>query len=262
MATRNRRVPEFGRIGAVILALSLTASSALPFGNQGDGGFRDRMLRIRTMDMLVINYGSTNWYDVTSSLAAHPGDPDNTAVMSVFLSIGNVHLNRFERDGDSAHLGRALVFFEWVVANHGLWGERQGSGSVVSYLDISVRRLQKECDVGDYGIRIDALANQTPKLSRLLVPFRELVELVGAEPHAAPLEAKSHTSAALGCIDVEARAEAGELRRPSKHLRNLRCLQILHSSPAYMKSHKLASASYDEWRRMARGIYRLTPTNA
>jgi hypothetical protein len=159
MATRNRRAQGFARIGAVIVALSLAASSALPFGNQGDGGFRDRLLRIRTMDMLVINYGSTNWYDVTSSLAAHPGDAGNAAVMSIFLSIGNVHLNRFEKDGDPAHLARSLLFFEWVVANHSLWGERQGSGSVVSYLDISIRRLQKECDVGEYGLRVDALAN-------------------------------------------------------------------------------------------------------
>ena len=150
---------SIGRTWALVAIAVLAASSALALGNQGDGGLRDRLLRIRAMDMLVINYGSTNWYDVTSSLAAHPGDPDNAAVMSVFLSIGNVHLNRYEKDADPAHLARSLQFFEWVVANHSLWGERQGSGSVVSYLDISVRRLQKECDVGEYGLRIDSLAN-------------------------------------------------------------------------------------------------------
>jgi hypothetical protein len=165
MATGHRRIQGFGRIGAVVLATLLAASSALAFGNQGDGGLRDRLLRIRAMDMLVINYGSTNWYGVTSSLAANPAAPDNAPVMSVFLSIGNVHLNRFEKDGDPAHLARALLFFEWVVANHSLWGERQGSGSVVSYLDISVARLQKECDVGEYGVRIDALANMAKAIT-------------------------------------------------------------------------------------------------
>jgi hypothetical protein len=161
MTTRNQGKPNIGRIWAAILAGFLAASSLLATTvvGKGNGRERDRLIRLRIMDILVLNYGSTDWYAVTSSLAAHPEDPGNAAVMSVFLSIGNVHLNRFEKDGDLAHLDRALLFFEWVAANQSLWGDRLGSGSVVSYLDISVRRLQKECDVGDYGARIDALKN-------------------------------------------------------------------------------------------------------
>jgi hypothetical protein len=145
---------------AVTLTAFLAASSALALGRgEVDTPQRQRLLRMRVMDVLAENYDKTNWYDVTSDLSAHPLDAENPAVMSIFLSLGNVHLNRFEKDRDPSHLDRSLLFFEWVVANRNLWGEREGSGSVVSYLDISVRRLREECDVGAFGSRVDALVN-------------------------------------------------------------------------------------------------------
>jgi hypothetical protein len=111
MATRKQGTRNLGRIWAAILAGFLAASSLMAItvlGRGTDQRTRDRLVRLRIMDMLVLDYDKSNWYAVTSNLAAHPEDPGNAAVMSVFLSIGNVHLNLYEVDGDPAHLDRAL----------------------------------------------------------------------------------------------------------------------------------------------------------
>jgi hypothetical protein len=46
---------------------------------------------------------------------------------------------------------------EWVASRRGIWGGRDGSGSVVSYLDISLSRVRAECDIGGFEARIDEL---------------------------------------------------------------------------------------------------------
>jgi hypothetical protein len=77
--------------------------------------------------------------------------------MSIPLSLGNVYLNRFEVGGDPGNLEQALQMFERVTSNDYLWRGREGAGGVVSYLDISLARLDGECDVGALRPRIDAL---------------------------------------------------------------------------------------------------------
>src|SRR5262249_57004939 len=116
-----------------------------------------RLIEMRIMNIYGLNYGATNWSGVTRGLSAHPGDAGNTAVMSIPLSLGNVYLNRYETGQDPADLGRAIQMFERVTGNYGWWAAREGSGSVVSYLDLSVSRLRAECDVGLVQSQVDAL---------------------------------------------------------------------------------------------------------
>ena len=167
MTRQNRKTRSLGRVGAVALVVSLAASLLLAL-RPGDGAVspEDRMrsrrqaLRaseIRVMDIFGQNYGSTDWSLITSDLATHPEDPANPAFMSVPLSLANVYLNRYELRRDKADLERSLEMFEWVASSRGLWGGRDASGSVVSYLDISLSRLRAECDVGGFEARIEAL---------------------------------------------------------------------------------------------------------
>ena len=167
MTSENRKTRSLGRVGAVALVVSLAASFLLAL-RPGDGAVspEDRMrsrrlaLRaseIRVMDIFGQNYGSTDWSLITNDLATHPEDPANPAFMSVPLSLANVYLNRYELRRDKADLERSLEMFEWVASSRGLWGGRDASGSVVSYLVISLSRLRAECDVGGFEARIDAL---------------------------------------------------------------------------------------------------------
>jgi hypothetical protein len=116
-----------------------------------------RVSEIRVMDIFGQNYAGSDWSLVTSDLEAHPSDPANPAFMSVPLSLSNVYLNRYEVGHDKANLDRSVELLEWVAANRGLWGRREGTGSVVSYLDISVARVRAECDIGGFETRIDEL---------------------------------------------------------------------------------------------------------
>src|SRR6266571_4781311 len=159
MVKQSRTNRSVGRTCVLALLVLLAASSAFSLGNPG---FRNRQQQrlgeIRVMNIFGLNYGATNWSAVTSELAARPGDAGNPAVMSIPLSLGNVYLNRFETGKDEADLERAIQMFERVTGNYGWWGGREGSGSVVSYLDISMSRLQGECDIGAFQSRIDALS--------------------------------------------------------------------------------------------------------
>ena len=148
--------------GLVFLAAAaLIADSALGSGERGDRqGRRRQVIRenlIRSMDVFAVSYGAADWSAVVSSLEANPSDPANTAFMSVPLSLANVYLNRYEVGGGKDALERSVGLAEWVVWNRGLWAGREGSGSVVAYLDITARRLQKECDIGGFEDRIAAL---------------------------------------------------------------------------------------------------------
>ena len=164
MTKRNRKIQSLGRLGAIAFFLALAASSTVAMridGRPGDGLRRrqeaKRIREIRAMDIFAQNYGNTDWSLVTSDLVAHPDGTGNPAVMSIPLSLGNVYLNRYEIGHDKADLERAIQMFERVTTNRALWGEREGSGSVVSYLDISLSRLEGECDVGGFESRIEEL---------------------------------------------------------------------------------------------------------
>jgi hypothetical protein len=167
MTRQNRKTRSFGRAGAVALGAFLAASLlfALRPGDSG-GGPEDRIRRhrqalraseIRVMDIFGQNYGSADWSLVTSDLEAHPSDPANPAFMSVPLSLANVYLNRYEVGQDKADLERSVELVEWVASSRELWGGRDLSGSVVSYLDISLSRVRAECDIGGFEARIDEL---------------------------------------------------------------------------------------------------------
>jgi hypothetical protein len=167
MIRQNRETRSFGRVGAVALGSFFAASLLLalrPANNDGSSGDRMRnrldalrMSEIRVMDIFGQNYGGADWSLVTSDLEAHPSNPANAAFMSVPLSLANVYLNRYEIGHDKANLERSVEFLEWVAANRGVWGGRDGTGSVVSYLDISVARVRAECDIGGFEARIDEL---------------------------------------------------------------------------------------------------------
>jgi len=146
-----------GRTSVLAVIVGLAAASALALGPEGPSREELRSAEIRSMDTYGLNYGAANWSAVTQALAAHPGDAGNTAVMSIPLSLGNVYLNRYETGRDPADLQRAISMFQRVAGNYGWWGGRWGSGSVVTYLDISVSRLRSECDVGAAQSQIDVL---------------------------------------------------------------------------------------------------------
>jgi hypothetical protein len=160
MTRQNGSIQGLRRVLA-IAGLVFLAAGALPAISvrERPGKRRDAMREAltRTMDIFAANYGDTDWSRVTDALAENPSDPANPAFMSVPLSLANVYLNRYERSGDKASFDRSVGIVEWVVWNRALWERREGSGSVVGYLDITARRLQAECDVGGYEFRIDEI---------------------------------------------------------------------------------------------------------
>lgn len=167
MTRQNRKTRSFGRAGAGALGVFFAASLLLalrPANN--DGSVEDRMRNRRealraseigVMDIFGQNYGGADWSLVTSELEANPSDPANPAFMSIPLSLANVYLNRYEIGHDKTNLDRSVEMLEWVASSRALWGRRDASGSVVSYLDISVSRLRAECDIGGFEARIDEL---------------------------------------------------------------------------------------------------------
>lgn len=144
-----------------IAGLVLLTAGALPAisARERPGRRREAMREslMRRMNIFAVNYGNTDWSSVTQTLAENPSDPANPAFMSVPLSLANVYLNRYEAGGDKGDLERSVGIVEWVAWNRALWERREGSGSVVSFLDITVKRLQAECDVGGFEFRIDEL---------------------------------------------------------------------------------------------------------
>jgi len=162
MISRNRKSAVSGfTVAIACLAGLLLAASTLPASSALDrpGRRRDALREslVRKMDIFAANYGDTDWSSAVGALLASPSDPANPAFISVPLSLANVYLNRYESGFDKADLERSVALAEWVVANHALWGRREGSGAVVSYLDITVQRLNAECDVGGLDLRIGDL---------------------------------------------------------------------------------------------------------
>jgi hypothetical protein len=157
MDSKNRKPGFLGRVGAILIGLSLAASLALAISANDSPGRRRQALResqLRAMDQFVQVYGGVDWSAVGAAVVEHPDAAENPRIMSVFLSLGNAFLNRYEIGHSSADLGRALAYFEAVAGSSTLWGHRPLAGAVVVYLGISAVRLDSECDVGDSAGRI------------------------------------------------------------------------------------------------------------
>jgi hypothetical protein len=162
MTSRNRKSAASGMVlaiacfaGLLLAASTLPASSALDRPGRRRDALRESL--VRKMDIFAVNYGDTDWSSAVGALLASPSDPANPAFISVPLSLANVYLNRYEFGFDKADLERSVALAEWVVANHDLWGRRESTGAVVSYLDITVSRMNAECDVGGFETRIGDL---------------------------------------------------------------------------------------------------------
>jgi len=160
MVTKNREKKNLGHAMALACILDLAASSVGAIGIDGRPPRRDpvRSRQLRAMDVFLTNYGSTDFSAVQDALEASPAGAGNPEIMSVALSLGNDYLSRFERYGASAYLARALDSFESVAARRDLWGGRPRSGAVVAYLDMSVARVNGECEVSGFQDRINALS--------------------------------------------------------------------------------------------------------
>ena len=244
MTSRKRKSAIPGMALAVALT-AILAASALSASSETDrpGRRRREALReslVRGMDIFAANYGDTDWSAAVEALAASPSDPANPAFISVPLSLANVYLNRYETGFHRADLERSLALAEWVVENHGLWGSREGSGSVVSYLDITAKRLEAECDAGGFELRIDELWR-----------------------------------AALGITAREAEAITGSSRRCGLDLVLDACLQAILPFPSendalVARAALLAAASTllpqdpraGTWGRMSREIVSTIPTTS
>src|SRR5713226_3066891 len=169
MNNQNQKAQNLGRGVVVVTLLVFLATSSMLAISSDDGPHRrrnpERDSRIRAMDAFARRYGGADWSIVGSALADHPGNASNPRIMSVFLSLGNVYLNRFEQHGAGADLDRSLAFFEAVAGNEQLWGKRPIAGAVVAYLGISLVRLEAECGVGGYQGRVEDLRRKVTEIS-------------------------------------------------------------------------------------------------
>jgi hypothetical protein len=183
MEKQNRKTSSLNRAGVTAFLLLLAASTVLAISANGNPrrpvwqGIR--MSEIRMMDIFGQNYGGADFSLVTSDLESHPADPANPAFMSIPLSLANVYINRYEVRANKADLERSLQLLEWVATNRDLWGGRDGTGSVVSYLDITLARLRAECDVGGFESRIEDLWQA---VMRITAEEADAVLLAGGPP--------------------------------------------------------------------------------
>ena len=168
MARQNRQPRSFGKAGVIALGLLLAANLALAI-SPNDSPFKRRQAlretQLRMMDEFARAYAGADWSAVTIALAEHPRAADNPRIMSIFLSLGNVFLNRYELGHAAADLDRALTYFETVAGGSALWGQRPLAGSVVVYLGVSVSRLDGECDVGAFGSRVEELHRKVTEVA-------------------------------------------------------------------------------------------------
>ncbi|HLN59383.1 MAG TPA: hypothetical protein VK416_12555, partial [Thermoanaerobaculia bacterium] len=189
MTKQNRKTGSLGRAAAFAVLFFLAAGLTLgisPRDRQGRRRQATRESRIAAMDVFGTNYGGVDWSPVMSDLAERPGERGNPRVVSIFLSLGNVDLNRFELRHSAADLDRAIGFFEAVAGRADLWGKRPLAGSVVAYLGISLVRLEEECDVGQSQSRIEELRRKVIEVSGdeadAIAPLEEYMYLIEATP--------------------------------------------------------------------------------
>ena len=117
------------------------------------------------MDVLAQLYGETDFSPVAASMVENPGYAGNPNIVFIPLSLGNVYLNRFEWRNHTADLQTSIGWFEWVVDNHRLWGQRWLSAPVVSYLDLSVLRLNSHAGSADSEGRIARLRRNALRIT-------------------------------------------------------------------------------------------------
>ncbi len=203
MAKQNRKTGSLGRAGAFAVLFFLAAGLALgisPRDGQGRRRQAMRESRIAAMDVFGSKYGGVDWSPVMGSLAERPGDAGNPRIMSIFLSLGNVDLNRFELRHSAADLDRAIGFFEAVAGSADLWGKRPLSGSVVAYLGISLVRLEGECDVGQFRSRVEELRQKVIEVSGneadAVAPLEEYMYLIETTPEEDAARAALYAAAA------------------------------------------------------------------
>jgi serine/threonine protein kinase len=183
MTRQNREPRSFGRGGAIAFGLLLAANLALAISPNDSPFKRRRALRetqLRMMDEFAHAYAGTDWSAVAIALAEHPQAADNPRIMSVFLSLGNVFVNRYELGHAAADLDRALTSFETVAESSALWGHRPLAGSVVVYLGVSIARLDGECDIGAFGQRVEELHRKVTEVAAdeadAIAPVEEYTE--------------------------------------------------------------------------------------
>jgi hypothetical protein len=120
----------------------------------------------RVMDVLAQVYGKTDFSLVTAAMVEDAGYAGNPNIVFIPLSLANVYLNRYEWRNHIADRESSIQWLEWVVDNHRLWGERWLSAPVVSYLDLSVRRLGCHSVHADFGPRIARLQEQALRITQ------------------------------------------------------------------------------------------------
>jgi hypothetical protein len=118
---------------------------------------RLRRTEWRVMDVLAQLYGETDFSPAATYMVQNPGYSGNPNIAFIPLSLGNVYLNRYEWRNHIADLERSIASLEWVAENHRIWGERWLSAPVVSYLDLSILRLEGRSDLLDFQDRIARL---------------------------------------------------------------------------------------------------------
>lgn len=203
MTKQNRKTGSLGRAGALALVFFLAAGLALGISSRDRQGRRrqaTRESRIAAMNVFGSNYDGVDWSPIMSALAEHPGERGNPRIMSIFLSLGNVDLNRFELRPSVADLDRAIGFFEAVAGSADLWGKRPLAGSVVAYLGISLVRLEGECDVGQSRNRIEELRRKVIEVSGdeadAVAPLEEYMYLIETTPEEDAARAALYAAAA------------------------------------------------------------------
>jgi hypothetical protein len=111
----------------------------------------------KVFGLLLQRYEFTDWSDPVAMMRADTASNNNPNVAIALVSMSNAFLSRYEATGNAADFEKAVVYAEWMLANHELWGGKWLTGFVVGYLDITFVRLQAHCETTEvYGGRLDA----------------------------------------------------------------------------------------------------------
>ena len=225
MNTQNRKPRNIrfaGTLGAILAGVLLAANLALAISAYDTPNRRRQALReaqLRSMDQFAQSYASTDWSAVGAAVAGNPLAAENPRIFSIFLSLGNVFLNRYEVGHSQADLDRAMGYFEMVAGNEDLWGSRPLAGSVVVYLGVSLVRLDAECDVGASADRIEAFRNRVAEIAAaeadVIAPLEEYASLVATTEEADAARAGIYATAAVLIADD---ARSSEWRRDAESL--------------------------------------------
>lgn len=170
--------------GVVVLAFRLGAGTVLGMRPGDDGMDRQanaRRAQLAAMGAVLKSYGAADISTVSEFIAANPTEDVNAELMFIPLSLGNVYLNAFELRRSPADLQRSLEQLELVAGQDGAWTGRRGEGSVIAYLQISLDRVGRECDVGDLGGRIADLKARADQITLSEAQARFVVELSSPE---------------------------------------------------------------------------------